>query len=105
MPSEDSKNPQKGSRRKLTPDEILHFLDEFLYYGELRDFVQARASFHRISSSLGTEEIESLIPPCLEVLDFSNAYIRSDTFLCLVWKISTQKSSLQKFKQKSKQSK
>lgn len=70
-------------RRALTDEEILYCFDEFLYHGELRDFVKAQHSFERISSSLGTDDFATLIPPCLEVLEFSNQFIRNDTLLCL----------------------
>lgn len=71
-------------RRQLTDHEILLGFDEFLYHGELRDFVKAQHSFERISSSLGTEDFDALVPPCLEVLEFSNQFIRNDTLLCLM---------------------
>merc|ERR1719446_2055972 len=72
-------------RRALTDEEILSCFDEFLYHGEVRDFVKAQHSFRRISSSLGTDDFDALIPPCLEVLEFSNQFIRNDTLLCLMY--------------------
>lgn len=79
-------DPDDAPRRKpLTDEEILYCFDEFLYHGELRDFVKAQHSFERISTSLGTDDFAALIPPCLEVLEFSNQFIRNDTLLCLMY--------------------
>jgi len=72
------------TRRPLGDSEILEAFDEFLYHGEIRDFVRAQHSFERISSSLGTDDLGALLPPCLEVLEFSNHFIRNDTLLCLM---------------------
>ncbi|CAE8640236.1 unnamed protein product [Polarella glacialis] len=73
-----------GGSQPLGDEEVLLMLDEFLYQGELRDLSRARLSFERIASSLGAEDLDALIPPCLEVLEFSNRFIRSDTLLCLM---------------------
>jgi len=75
----------RPERRPLSDDDILYSLDEFLYHGELRDFARAQHSFERISSSLGTDDFDALVPPCLEVLEFSNQFIRNDTLLCLMY--------------------
>eukprot|EP00929_Paragymnodinium_shiwhaense_P077227 TRINITY_DN39767_c0_g1_i1.p1 TRINITY_DN39767_c0_g1~~TRINITY_DN39767_c0_g1_i1.p1 ORF type:complete len:963 (-),score=110.14 TRINITY_DN39767_c0_g1_i1:1-2889(-) len=72
-------------RRALSDEEVLYAFDEFLYHGEIRDFLKAQHSYERISSSLGTEDSDTLIPPCLEVLEFSNQFIRNDTLLCLLY--------------------
>eukprot|EP00927_Polykrikos_kofoidii_P061222 TRINITY_DN56088_c0_g1_i1.p1 TRINITY_DN56088_c0_g1~~TRINITY_DN56088_c0_g1_i1.p1 ORF type:complete len:1045 (+),score=175.22 TRINITY_DN56088_c0_g1_i1:48-3182(+) len=72
-------------RKPLTDEEVLFAFDEFLYHGEIRDFLKAQHSFERISSSLDTEDFDALIPPCLEVLEFSNQFIRNDTMLCLLY--------------------
>lgn len=49
------------------------------------DFAWAKQSFERIAASLGSDDLDALIPPCLEVLEFSNQFIRSDTLLCLMY--------------------
>eukprot|EP00931_Biecheleriopsis_adriatica_P048542 TRINITY_DN28049_c0_g1_i1.p1 TRINITY_DN28049_c0_g1~~TRINITY_DN28049_c0_g1_i1.p1 ORF type:complete len:793 (-),score=193.86 TRINITY_DN28049_c0_g1_i1:77-2455(-) len=73
-----------AASRPLQDHQVLRLFDEFLYRGELRDLARARQSYERIASSLGAEDLDSLIPPCLEVLEFANRYIRSDTLLCLL---------------------
>lgn len=82
---ERSRTSNAPHRKPLSDDEVLYVVDEFLYHGEIRDFVKAQHSFERISSSLGTEDFDALIPPCMEVLEFSNQFIRNDTLLCLMY--------------------
>mmetsp|Transcript_65850 Transcript_65850/g.157370 ORF Transcript_65850/g.157370 Transcript_65850/m.157370 type:complete len:887 (-) Transcript_65850:25-2685(-) len=83
--------PQQWLGTPPTEEELksaehrLRLFDDFLYHGEIRDFIKGQLSFERISSSLGTEDLDSLIPPCLEVLEFANPCIRSDTLLCLMY--------------------
>lgn len=72
------------ARKPLGDSELLYFIDEFLFLGEVRDFMKARDSFIRIGLTLGTEEFDVLIPYCLEVLQFSQQPVRIDTLLCLM---------------------
>ena len=71
-------------RKRLQDAEIIWLLDEFLYRGEVHEFKMAQQSFQRNAASLGAEDMDAIIPPCLEVLEFANRYIRNDTLLCLL---------------------
>ncbi|CAK9037925.1 unnamed protein product [Durusdinium trenchii] len=73
-----------GIEKPLQEIEVLLLLDEFLYRGEVHDLTIAHQSFDRIAASLGAEDLDAIVPPCLEVLEFANRYIRNDTLLCLL---------------------
>lgn len=73
-----------GIEKPLQYREVLLLLDEFLYRGEVHDFTTAQQSFQRIAASLVAEDLDAIIPPCLEVLEMCNRYIRNDTLLCVL---------------------
>ncbi|CEM20246.1 unnamed protein product [Vitrella brassicaformis CCMP3155] len=69
----------------MSETTFLIHLDEFLYPGELEDFLVARDCFSRICSTIGTEDLRYVIPHCLELLEFAAERIRSDAALALLF--------------------
>eukprot|EP00913_Durusdinium_trenchii_P030404 g28480.t1 len=80
-----------GIEKPLQEIEVLLLLDEFLYRGEVHDLTIALGAWRmchdsKKNSHVGgaREDLDAIVPPCLEVLEFANRYIRNDTLLCLL---------------------